>query len=91
MMCACRECIYAVCFINSNPLWICCQALALCHYLDSHRESVNLVDKAVLEIGAGTGLVSIVAVLLGKRAVSQYVNSFRGYTFKRPVTLTFDL
>ncbi|XP_034536191.1 uncharacterized protein LOC117810453 [Notolabrus celidotus] len=40
-------------------------ALALCHYLDTHREQINLVDKAVLEIGAGTGLVSIVATLLG--------------------------
>ncbi|XP_028332121.1 uncharacterized protein mettl21ca [Gouania willdenowi] len=40
-------------------------ALALCHYLDTHREQLRLVDKAVLEIGAGTGLVSIVAALLG--------------------------
>ncbi|CAN9507239.1 unnamed protein product [Ophioblennius macclurei] len=40
-------------------------ALALCRYLDTHREEVNLVDKSVLEIGAGTGLVSIVAALLG--------------------------
>ncbi|XP_039988713.1 uncharacterized protein LOC120793088 [Xiphias gladius] len=40
-------------------------ALALCHYLDTHREQLNLVDKAVLEIGSGTGLVSVVAALLG--------------------------
>ncbi|TKS70307.1 Protein-lysine methyltransferase METTL21C [Collichthys lucidus] len=40
-------------------------ALALCHYMDTHRQELNLVDKAVLEIGAGTGLVSIVASLLG--------------------------
>ncbi|XP_040917341.1 uncharacterized protein LOC121197609 isoform X2 [Toxotes jaculatrix] len=40
-------------------------ALTLCHYLDTHRERLNLVDKAVLEIGAGTGLVSVVAALLG--------------------------
>uniref|UniRef100_A0AAQ6IJV7 Methyltransferase 21C, AARS1 lysine a n=1 Tax=Anabas testudineus TaxID=64144 RepID=A0AAQ6IJV7_ANATE len=40
-------------------------ALALCHYLDTHHEQLNLVDKAVLEIGAGTGLVSVVAALLG--------------------------
>ncbi|XP_051234184.1 uncharacterized protein LOC127351071 [Dicentrarchus labrax] len=40
-------------------------ALALCHYLDTHREQLSLVDKAVLEIGAGTGLVSVVAALLG--------------------------
>ncbi|XP_022518810.2 uncharacterized protein LOC103046522 [Astyanax mexicanus] len=40
-------------------------ALALCQYLDTNRGIVNLLDKAVLEIGAGTGLVSIVASLLG--------------------------
>ncbi|XP_044056301.1 uncharacterized protein LOC122878043 [Siniperca chuatsi] len=40
-------------------------ALALCHYLETHREQLSLVDKAVLEIGAGTGLVSVVAALLG--------------------------
>ncbi|KAG7222365.1 hypothetical protein INR49_016320 [Caranx melampygus] len=40
-------------------------ALALSSYLDTHREQLNLVDKAVLEIGAGTGLVSVVAALLG--------------------------
>ncbi|XP_042266790.1 uncharacterized protein LOC121896821, partial [Thunnus maccoyii] len=40
-------------------------ALALCHYLDTHREQLSLVDKAVLEIGAGTGLLSVVAALLG--------------------------
>ncbi|XP_067298413.1 uncharacterized protein [Pseudorasbora parva] len=40
-------------------------ALALCHYLESNRAAVDLLDKAVLEIGSGTGLVSIVASLLG--------------------------
>ncbi|XP_065110115.1 uncharacterized protein mettl21ca [Paramisgurnus dabryanus] len=40
-------------------------ALALCRYLESNQKTVNLQDKAVLEIGAGTGLVSIVASLLG--------------------------
>uniref|UniRef100_A0A3Q3FB41 Uncharacterized protein n=1 Tax=Labrus bergylta TaxID=56723 RepID=A0A3Q3FB41_9LABR len=40
-------------------------ALTLCHYLDTNREQISLTDKAVLEIGAGTGLVSIVATLLG--------------------------
>ncbi|XP_061619244.1 protein-lysine methyltransferase METTL21C-like [Phyllopteryx taeniolatus] len=40
-------------------------ALALSQYLDSHRNQLNLMDKAVLEIGAGTGLLSIVASLLG--------------------------
>ncbi|XP_034419159.1 protein-lysine methyltransferase METTL21C, partial [Cyclopterus lumpus] len=40
-------------------------ALALCHYLDTQREQLSLVDKTVLEIGAGTGLMSVVAALLG--------------------------
>ncbi|XP_051558013.1 uncharacterized protein LOC127443438 isoform X2 [Myxocyprinus asiaticus] len=40
-------------------------ALALCHYLESNKATVDLLEKAVLEIGAGTGLVSIVASLLG--------------------------
>ncbi|XP_028432281.1 protein-lysine methyltransferase METTL21C isoform X1 [Perca flavescens] len=40
-------------------------ALALCHYLDTHREQLSLMDKAVLEIGAGTGLLSVVAAFLG--------------------------
>ncbi|XP_067352290.1 uncharacterized protein [Channa argus] len=40
-------------------------ALALCCYLDNNREKVNLQGKEVLELGAGTGLVTIVASLLG--------------------------
>ncbi|NXX19715.1 MT21C methyltransferase, partial [Podargus strigoides] len=40
-------------------------ALALSQYLESNQEQFNLKDKRVLEIGAGTGLVSIVACILG--------------------------
>ncbi|XP_054900912.1 uncharacterized protein LOC129369492 isoform X2 [Poeciliopsis prolifica] len=40
-------------------------ALALCRYLETHRDQLNLMDKPILEIGAGTGLVSVVATLLG--------------------------
>uniref|UniRef100_A0AAQ6IFQ4 Methyltransferase 21C, AARS1 lysine a n=1 Tax=Anabas testudineus TaxID=64144 RepID=A0AAQ6IFQ4_ANATE len=40
-------------------------ALALCSFLENHREKVNLQGKKVLELGAGTGLVTIVASLLG--------------------------
>ncbi|XP_077073260.1 S-adenosylmethionine-dependent methyltransferase domain-containing protein isoform X2 [Siphateles boraxobius] len=40
-------------------------AVALCQYLEKNREQVDLLDKAVLELGAGTGLVSIVASFLG--------------------------
>ncbi|KAF0021701.1 hypothetical protein F2P81_026046 [Scophthalmus maximus] len=41
-------------------------ALALCSFLDHNRETVNLQGKQVLELGAGTGLVAIVASLLGE-------------------------
>ncbi|XP_031752905.1 protein-lysine methyltransferase METTL21C isoform X1 [Xenopus tropicalis] len=40
-------------------------AKALCHYLEENREELNLKNKKVLEIGSGTGLVSIVACILG--------------------------
>ncbi|XP_036413436.1 uncharacterized protein LOC118798176 isoform X2 [Colossoma macropomum] len=44
-------------------------AVALCKYLETPegQEQINLLDKSVLEIGAGTGLLSIVATLLGAR------------------------
>ncbi|KPP65650.1 protein-lysine methyltransferase METTL21C-like [Scleropages formosus] len=40
-------------------------AVALCQFLENNRKQINLEDKWVLEIGAGTGLLSIVASLLG--------------------------
>ncbi|XP_053483868.1 S-adenosylmethionine-dependent methyltransferase domain-containing protein [Ictalurus furcatus] len=40
-------------------------AVALCRYLEANHEHISLLDKAVLELGAGTGLVSIVACLMG--------------------------
>uniref|UniRef100_A0A286X7S9 Methyltransferase like 21E, pseudo n=2 Tax=Cavia porcellus TaxID=10141 RepID=A0A286X7S9_CAVPO len=40
-------------------------ALVLCHFLETNAKQYNMVDKYVIEIGAGTGLVSIVASLLG--------------------------
>ncbi|XP_059896262.1 protein-lysine methyltransferase METTL21C-like [Gadus macrocephalus] len=40
-------------------------AVALCQFLENNQQQASLVDKAVLEIGAGTGLLSIVASLLG--------------------------
>ena len=42
----------------------------MCQFLENNQQQVNLMDKAVLEIGAGTGLLSIVASLLGKSAES---------------------
>ena len=38
----------------------------MCEFLENNQQQINLMDKAVLEIGAGTGLLSIVASLLGK-------------------------
>ncbi|KAK5860815.1 hypothetical protein PBY51_022271 [Eleginops maclovinus] len=40
-------------------------AIALSQFLENNQQQFNLMDKAVLEIGAGTGLLSIVASLLG--------------------------
>ncbi|XP_037384522.1 protein-lysine methyltransferase METTL21C [Talpa occidentalis] len=40
-------------------------AVALCRYLEEHAEELNLQDAKILEIGAGPGLVSIVASILG--------------------------
>ncbi|GAA6108282.1 S-adenosylmethionine-dependent methyltransferase domain-containing protein [Tachysurus ichikawai] len=40
-------------------------AVALSSYLEANPKHVSLLDKAVLELGAGTGLVSIVACLMG--------------------------
>uniref|UniRef100_A0A8C6UAZ4 Methyltransferase like 21C n=1 Tax=Neogobius melanostomus TaxID=47308 RepID=A0A8C6UAZ4_9GOBI len=39
--------------------------VALCQFLENNQQHINFMDKAVLEIGAGTGLLSIVASLLG--------------------------
>lgn len=41
--------------------------MALCSFLENNREIVNLQGAQVLELGAGTGLVSIVASLLGEQ------------------------
>uniref|UniRef100_A0A3P9NWS4 Methyltransferase 21C, AARS1 lysine b n=1 Tax=Poecilia reticulata TaxID=8081 RepID=A0A3P9NWS4_POERE len=40
-------------------------AIALCQFLENNQQQMNLMDKAVLELGAGTGLLSIVTSLLG--------------------------
>uniref|UniRef100_A0A8C6QZX8 Methyltransferase like 21E n=1 Tax=Nannospalax galili TaxID=1026970 RepID=A0A8C6QZX8_NANGA len=45
-------------------------ALILCYFLETHAKQFNMVDKNVIEIGAGTGLVSIVASLLGARVTA---------------------
>ncbi|XP_067890201.1 putative methyltransferase-like protein 21E isoform X1 [Heterodontus francisci] len=40
-------------------------ALVLCYYLENSQKENRFIDKNVIEIGSGTGLVSIVAGLLG--------------------------
>ncbi|XP_072332045.1 protein-lysine methyltransferase METTL21C-like [Scyliorhinus torazame] len=45
-------------------------AVELCHFLENHWTEFNLNDKNVIELGAGTGLVSIVAGLLGAYVTS---------------------
>ncbi|KAM4630484.1 methyltransferase like 21e [Polymixia lowei] len=45
-------------------------ALVLCHFLDMNRDKHNLTDKNVIELGAGTGLVTIVSSLLGAKVTS---------------------
>ncbi|KAJ8410494.1 hypothetical protein AAFF_G00193980 [Aldrovandia affinis] len=44
--------------------------LVLCHFLDTNRDQYNLTDKNVIELGAGTGLVTIVTSLLGAKVTS---------------------
>ncbi|XP_074470771.1 methyltransferase like 21e isoform X1 [Sebastes fasciatus] len=45
-------------------------AMVLCHFLETNRDEYNLLDKNVIELGAGTGLVSIVSSLLGAKVTS---------------------
>ncbi len=50
---------------------LCSQAMVLCHFLDTHRDEYNLMDKSIIELGAGTGLVTIVTSLLGESSQSE--------------------
>ncbi|XP_065389528.1 protein-lysine methyltransferase METTL21C isoform X2 [Macaca fascicularis] len=45
-------------------------ATALCQYLEEHAEELNFQDAKILEIGAGPGLVSIVASILGAQVTA---------------------
>ncbi|XP_077449244.1 protein-lysine methyltransferase METTL21E-like [Stigmatopora argus] len=45
-------------------------AMVLCHFLETNRDKYNLTDKNVIELGAGTGLASIVSSLLGAKVTS---------------------
>ncbi|XP_028999269.1 methyltransferase like 21e [Betta splendens] len=45
-------------------------AMVLCHFLETSQDKHNLTDKNVIELGAGTGLVTIVSSLLGAKVTS---------------------
>ncbi|KAM9817129.1 methyltransferase like 21e [Neosynchiropus ocellatus] len=45
-------------------------AMVLCHFLEANQDKFNLIDHNVIELGAGTGLVTIVASLLGAKVTS---------------------
>ncbi|XP_040277921.1 protein-lysine methyltransferase METTL21E-like isoform X2 [Bufo bufo] len=45
-------------------------ALVLCYFLEKHGKQLCIEDKNIIEIGSGTGLVAIVACLLGAQVVA---------------------
>ncbi|XP_075881778.1 methyltransferase like 21e isoform X1 [Nelusetta ayraudi] len=45
-------------------------AMVLCHFLETNQDRYSLADKNVIELGAGTGLVTIVSSLLGAKVTS---------------------
>ncbi|XP_069828461.1 protein-lysine methyltransferase METTL21E-like [Dendropsophus ebraccatus] len=45
-------------------------ALVLCYFLEKHGKQLGVEDKNIIEIGSGTGLVAIVACLLGAQVVA---------------------
>uniref|UniRef100_A0A3Q3XDB3 Uncharacterized protein n=1 Tax=Mola mola TaxID=94237 RepID=A0A3Q3XDB3_MOLML len=45
-------------------------AMVLCHFLETNQDKYNLKDRNVIELGAGTGLVTIVSCLLGAKVTS---------------------
>ncbi|NWH63002.1 MT21A methyltransferase, partial [Geococcyx californianus] len=58
-------------------------AVVLCAYLE--MGGIDLQDRSVIELGAGTGLVGIVATLLGKSFVCLFISI---YTCSARVTIT---
>ncbi|KAG9492214.1 protein-lysine methyltransferase METTL21E-like [Eleutherodactylus coqui] len=45
-------------------------ALVLCYFLEKHGKEISIEDKSIIEIGSGTGLVAVVASLLGAQVVA---------------------
>lgn len=46
--------------------------MVLCHFLETNQDRYSLADKNVIELGAGTGLVTIVSSLLGSKRSAYY-------------------
>ncbi|XP_018432120.1 PREDICTED: protein-lysine methyltransferase METTL21C-like [Nanorana parkeri] len=53
-------------------------AKALCYFLEENQDEFDLRNKKVLEIGSGTGLVSIVACILGAHVLATDVPDVLG-------------
>ncbi|XP_056463616.1 methyltransferase like 21e [Gadus chalcogrammus] len=45
-------------------------AIVLCHFLENNLDKYNMADKNVMELGAGTGLATIVSSLLGAKVTA---------------------
>lgn len=46
--------------------------MVLCHFLETNQDKFSLRDKNVIELGAGTGLVTIVSSLLGTDSLQSF-------------------
>lgn len=44
----------------------------LCHFLETNQDKFSLREKNVIELGAGTGLVTIVSSLLGTDSLQSF-------------------
>lgn len=50
--------------------------MVLCHFLETNQDKFSLRDKNVMELGAGTGLVTIVSSLLGSDSLQSFPLTF---------------
>lgn len=57
---------------DSGCVFVCTQALHLCRYFE--EQSVELGGKRVIELGAGTGVVGILAARLGMPCALDYIH-----------------
>lgn len=49
--------------------------MVLCHFLETNQDKFSLRDKNVIELGAGTGLVTIVSSFLGTDSLQSVLSS----------------